>query len=78
MFDCFYTKYDPKGVLEVVARAVGEPQVKEMTGPNAYRIAWRYLRWHEFTPRDVDHIVNLRGQERAPAKSQPSPQTADG
>jgi hypothetical protein len=58
-FDCFYGKYDPKTALEIIAKATGEDWIRHESGPSAYRIVWRYLRWHEFRPRGSEGNINF-------------------
>jgi hypothetical protein len=58
-FDCFHNKYDPKAVLDIIANATGQNQIRRETGPGAYRIVWRYLRWHEFRPSGSKSNINF-------------------
>jgi hypothetical protein len=59
MFDCFLPEVDVRPVVDIVARRTGEYRVKGEPPSAAFRIAWRYLRWHRFRPFDQVHNVNI-------------------
>lgn len=46
MFDEFHTKIDVKPLLSNLARRTGIDEYNLLDGPEAYKMAWRYLRWH--------------------------------
>ena len=59
MFDCHYSTFDPKPVLKIIADATGNPTIALEEGPDAYRIAWRYLHWHRFRRPGTTTNVNF-------------------
>ena len=59
MFDCFLPEVNVRPVVEIVAVKTGEHRVKGEPSAAAFRIAWRYLRWHRFRPFGEVHNVNI-------------------
>jgi hypothetical protein len=66
MFDCFLAEVNVQPVIDVIARKTGEYRVKGESPSVAYRIAWRYLRWHRFRPYDATDNVNIEQIRRGP------------
>lgn len=58
MFDHFHTKVDVKPLLSNLARRTGIEKYKLLDGPEAYKMAWRYLRWHELREPGENKNVN--------------------
>lgn len=59
MFDRYHSEVNVQPVLEIIADATGEEKVRKLRGPEAYRVAWRYLRWHKFRKPGADENINF-------------------
>lgn len=59
IFDQFYTEFDPEPVLNMIADETGQSWVRYIRGAARYKVAWRYLRWHEFRHLGKNSNVNF-------------------
>jgi len=58
MFDQFYGEIDVKPVLSVLSERTGIREYEQLEGAEAYKMAWRYLRWHRLRRPGESSNVN--------------------
>lgn len=61
MFDKFHNEVDVKPLLRTLSRRTGIEDYENLEEPEAYKMVWRYLRWHEL--RGPGQTSNVNAEE---------------